>query len=166
MSKTIPKASYDVIYDFLALCGDKDPTPDQVENIFRNKELMVLLSNCTNNDAYNVVERALYPAEPPSFKDVAQATALAFGVQVEDVLGKGQERWVASARHMLVYILRDCLGASYVEIGKYIGRDHSTAMASCKKVVEEMDPSDSDNYFTKRYFQIISEVLPSRGLII
>jgi len=163
--RIVPGPAYDVIYEFLVLCGAKDPTPDQIANIFRNKELMVMLSDCTSNNAYAIVENALYPAPPVSFRDIAQATASAFEVKLVDILGKSQQRHVVLARDMAIYMIKFCQGSNYSEIARYLGRSRSSVSRSHNKLVEKMDFNEPENFLVGKTFEISANVLPTRRLV-
>lgn len=49
-----------------------------------------------------------------------------------DVLGRGRTKRVAQARHAVMRALRD-MGMSYPEIGRLLGRDHTTVLAALRK---------------------------------
>ena len=157
----------DLIYELLRLAGVKAPSEGQIENIFVNLNTLELLAGYNGDeDVYSLVKEALYPIPKPSFEALAIATASEFGVSLEDILGTSRGKNIARARHMLVYIIRDCLSASFPEIAKYLNRDHSTIMASYQKVVEEIDPNDTGNFWNDKYFAIIERAVPKQALII
>lgn len=56
------------------------------------------------------------------------------GVKEATLLGTSRYPSVSVARHLLAAMLRDVLGASYQEIGRVMGRDHTTAMNSCRRL--------------------------------
>ena len=67
--------------------------------------------------------------------DLASAVCARFKVSIRSVLGSSRFKTVAMARHHLMVALRD-EGKSYPEIGRLLGRDHTTVMSAVKKVRE------------------------------
>ena len=58
----------------------------------------------------------------------------ALEVEPSDVLGACRESGpVMQARHALGWLLRERFGLSYPHMGRVLGRDHTTVMASVKK---------------------------------
>lgn len=56
--------------------------------------------------------------------------------------GKGQEWHLVRPRQVAMYLARRIIGASYAEIGARIGgRNHSTALHSCRVIKEKMRES-------------------------
>lgn len=66
----------------------------------------------------------------PTLEGVIKAAAAAFGVAVEDILGRSQRQKFVRARHGYVLVSRENLKESYPKIGAAIGRDHTTIMSS------------------------------------
>ena len=61
-----------------------------------------------------------------------------YGVSVEDIKGKKRDAGVAQARHMSIYLIRNNTNLSLDEIGKHVLRDHTTVLASVRRIVDEM----------------------------
>jgi chromosomal replication initiation ATPase DnaA len=59
---------------------------------------------------------------------VVAAVAYAHAVPVEAICGPSRERVVVAARQHAFTVLRDRLNMSFPEIGRYMGRDHSTCV--------------------------------------
>ena len=57
-----------------------------------------------------------------------------YGVSVEDIKSKKKTDSIAGARHVSIYIIRKLTDLSLKEIGKIIGRDHSTVISSINKI--------------------------------
>lgn len=57
-----------------------------------------------------------------------------YGVSVEDIKSKKKTDSIAGARHVSVYIIRKLTDLSLKEIGKILGRDHSTIISSINKI--------------------------------
>ncbi len=60
-----------------------------------------------------------------------------YGVSVEDIKGKKRDANVALARHMSIYLIRNNTSLSLDEIGKHVLRDHSTVIASIRRIADE-----------------------------
>ena len=65
--------------------------------------------------------------------DLIEAGAEAFGITVDDVLGRGQPQRLVRARHAIVFCAREMLKESFPRIGKSLRRDHTTAMSSFRR---------------------------------
>lgn len=63
---------------------------------------------------------------------VACEIANEHGVTIEAMLGPARHKTVAAARHALMCNLR-IRGYSYPEIGRLVGRDHTTVIAAVRK---------------------------------
>jgi chromosomal replication initiation ATPase DnaA len=61
-----------------------------------------------------------------------------YGVSVKALVSPSRRRGPTAARMVAAWVLRTTLGLSYPEIGRLIGKDHSTVMYAVKKV--EGDP--------------------------
>ncbi len=58
-----------------------------------------------------------------------------YGFSVKDIKGKKRYPRIAEARHLSIYLCRNLLGETYVEIGRIFGgKDHSTIVHSIKKI--------------------------------
>jgi chromosomal replication initiator protein len=74
---------------------------------------------------------------------IRAAVAEAWGVEVDDLTSRRRTREVTEPRQVAMYLIRDILDLSLVQIGELFGgRDHSTVIHSVKKVegVLEEDP--------------------------
>ena len=67
-----------------------------------------------------------------------------YGVSVDDIKSKKKTDNIANARHISVYIIRKLTDLSLKEIGKILGRDHSTIISSVNKV--ELNMRTINNY--------------------
>ena len=69
-----------------------------------------------------------------------------YNITPDEIIGKGKTRNVANARQMSIYLIRKLTGQTLEDIGKLIGRDHSTVLHSIRKVEESLttDPSLAD----------------------
>ena len=70
----------------------------------------------------------------PEMMDVVDAVARACALGREDLLGRGQARPLARARHLAMYLVRElCPGASLPAIGHLLDRDHTTVLYGCRR---------------------------------
>lgn len=60
-----------------------------------------------------------------------------YGVSVEDIKGKKRDANVALARHMSIYLIRNNTTLTLDEIGKHVLRDHTTVIASIRRIADE-----------------------------
>lgn len=70
---------------------------------------------------------------------IVQATAEYYGIKIEDILGKGQNREYVLPRQLSMYLCRNKLKIPYVKIGDFFERDHSTVMTSVKYIQKSLD---------------------------
>ena len=73
---------------------------------------------------------------------VSKVISSYYGVSLKDIKSKGRKKEIVMARQMVMYMLKNSLKKTYVEIGKFLGRDHSTIMSGVKKI-ERMIASDA-----------------------
>lgn len=67
-----------------------------------------------------------------------QAAADLYGTSIEAIRDRDNARHVTNARMTACWLLRES-GMSYPEIGRAVGRDHTTAMHACRTIAA--DPS-------------------------
>lgn len=68
---------------------------------------------------------------PPQIIDAVSAY---FGIAPKEILGKSQAKECMLPRKLSMYLCRKKLLLSYLAIGRYFQRDHSTVMASIKQI--------------------------------
>ncbi len=70
---------------------------------------------------------------------VLEETARYFGLSVEDLVSPSRSRPLTTARHVAMYLLRECTAMSYVRIGELFGgRDHTTVLHAVTKIQKNM----------------------------
>lgn len=70
---------------------------------------------------------------------VLEETARYFGLSVEDLVSPSRSRPLTTARHVAMYLLRECTAMSYVRIGELFGgRDHTTVLHGVTKIAKNM----------------------------
>jgi chromosomal replication initiator protein len=70
---------------------------------------------------------------------VFACVAQAYGVTVTALLRRDRHRQIAEARGVACWLLRTVGGLSYPEIGRAIGRDHTTAMSAIRKALRRRE---------------------------
>lgn len=71
-----------------------------------------------------------------------EAVSRVTGVSAEEIFGKNRKREVAAARHMFFYIARKYTNVTLGQAGKFLGRDHTTAINSVKVCNDMLDIND------------------------
>ncbi len=61
-----------------------------------------------------------------------------YNIRKEDILGSSRTKDIANARHITVYLIRHILDISHHNVGKIIGRDHSTIISSLDAMEKKM----------------------------
>ncbi len=61
-----------------------------------------------------------------------------YNVKKEDILSASRTKDIANARHITVYLIRNVVEMSHHNIGKIIGRDHSTVISSLDAIEKKM----------------------------
>ena len=69
---------------------------------------------------------------------IAETVSVAVGIPLDRIRGRGQTSAVVEARRVAVYVTRKATRLSFIEIGHYFGRDHSTMVYSCRTVQRDM----------------------------
>ncbi len=96
-----------------------------------------------------LTERALQDLIPQAETEIPpqlimEETATYFTLTTGDLVSKSRSRPLTTARHIAMYIMRECTGLSLVKIGEIFGgRDHTTVLHGIKKVEEEMRARDA-----------------------
>jgi chromosomal replication initiator protein len=63
-----------------------------------------------------------------------------YGVEIAVLQGRGRSRNIVIPRQIAMYLLREEVGSSLVEIGAALGgRDHTTVIYGCDKIAEEIN---------------------------
>jgi chromosomal replication initiator protein len=102
----------------------------------------------------------LIPADheiPPQL--IMEQTAEYFSLSTGDLVSKSRSRPLTQARHIAMYLMRECTGLSLVKIGEIFGgRDHTTVLHGIKKVEDEMRERDA----TFRQVQDLTRIVRGR----
>ncbi len=74
-----------------------------------------------------------------SIESIQKAVADYYGIRVEDLKGKRRSADIAYPRQIAMYLSRTLTGENLNRIGlEFGGRDHSTVIHACDKIVEEL----------------------------
>jgi chromosomal replication initiator protein len=91
-----------------------------------------------------LAERALEDLIPQKVAEIPaqliiDQTATYFGLTPADLISKNRSRPLTQARHVGMYLMRECTDLSLIKIGEVFGgRDHTTVMHGLKKVEQGM----------------------------
>jgi chromosomal replication initiator protein len=111
-----------------------------------------------------LAERALQDLIPQTEHEIPpplilEETASYFQLSTGDLVSKSRSRPLTQARHIAMYLMRECTGLSLVKIGEIFGgRDHTTALHGIKKVEDEMRSRDD----TFRQVQDLTRIIRGR----
>lgn len=90
-----------------------------------------------------LVEDALAYLAPPQGKltleSILNVASDYFGISVDELVGRNRSAKIALARQIVMFVMREELGASLPQIGQTLGgRDHSTVIHGCEKIGGEL----------------------------
>jgi chromosomal replication initiator protein len=111
-----------------------------------------------------LAERALQDLIPQTENEIPpkvilEETASYFALSIGDLMSKSRSRPLTQARHIAMYLMRECTGLSLVKIGEIFGgRDHTTALHGIKKVEADMRARDA----TFRQVQDLTRLIRGR----
>jgi chromosomal replication initiator protein len=93
--------------------------------------------------AKGCISELLGGAEPTSVtvEKIFSAIYRKYNIKKEEIIGSRRTKEIAAARHLAIYIIRTVTEMSLHNIGKILGRDHSTVMSSIEKA-EKMIRND------------------------
>ncbi|MEX2275545.1 MAG: chromosomal replication initiator protein DnaA [Actinomycetota bacterium] len=112
-----------------------------------------------------LAERALQDLLPQTEIEIApelilEETANYFGLSTNDLVSPNRSRPLTNARHIAMYLIRECTGQSLVKIGEFFGgRDHSTALYGINQVEKKMRARDA----TYKQVQDLSRIIRGRA---
>jgi len=70
---------------------------------------------------------------------IIQAIAEHYGITAEDIKGKGQTKDFVLPRQIAMHFCREKLKMTFIKIGAFFSRDHSTVMASVKYIQKALE---------------------------
>ncbi len=81
--------------------------------------------------------------EIPKPDNIIRETAKYYSLKAEDLSGNSRSKNMAIARQVAMYLMRNLTNLSLNDIGKELGRNHTTALSSIRKI-EDLMRSDPD----------------------
>ena len=90
---------------------------------------------------------------------ILEETARYYSLSVGDLVSKSRSRPLTTARHVAMYLVRECTGMSLIKIGELFERDHSTALHGINKIDEQM----RDREPVYRQVQDLSRLIRNRA---
>lgn len=81
----------------------------------------------------------------PNRKSILREVAAEHGMAVEDICGTSRKRKHVLARRVLYFRLKEELNMSFAEIGRFIGRDHTSVLFGYRQYVANNPGSDYVN---------------------
>jgi chromosomal replication initiator protein len=110
-----------------------------------------------------LTERALQDLLPQTENEIPpqlimEETANYFTLSTADLVSKSRSRPLTQARHIAMYLIRECTGLSLIKIGEVFNRDHTTALHGIKKVETDMRGRDA----TFRQVQDLTRIIRGR----
>ena len=112
-----------------------------------------------------LAEQALEDLLPQSEAEIApqlilEESAKYFGLSIQDLVSPNRSRPLTTARHVAMYLVRECSGLSLVKIGEtFGGRDHTTARHGIQKIEKDMRARSA----TYRQVQDLSRIIRDRA---
>lgn len=76
--------------------------------------------------------------EELTMESIAKTIAEYYGVTVEDFLSPARSQKISAPRHIVVYLIRELLSASFESIADFLHKKHTTMLYSYEKVRDEM----------------------------
>ena len=94
---------------------------------------------------------------PPQL--ILEETARYYGLSIDDLVSKNRSRPLTTARHVAMYLLRECTAMSLIKIGQAFDRDHTTALHGINKIDKNM----RDREPVYRQVQDLSRIIRGRA---
>ncbi len=92
----------------------------------------------TEELAAHILKNVLPAARPLDVEQIQKEVAKYYKVSEADLKGPRRQKQFVRARQVAMFLARSMTQASFPEIGDKFNRDHSTVMASCEKVEQEV----------------------------
>jgi len=103
----------------------------------------LLEARLTVEMAASALEAILTHADSLTVDQILQAVSKHYDVDIAVLKGRNRSRSVALARHVAMYLLREELHCSLLQIGEILGgRDHTTVIYGCDKVTVGIEEDD------------------------
>jgi len=88
----------------------------------------------------------LSPNKVANYKKIIQVVAEFYDLKEKELLSSSRKKEIVEPRQVAMFLLRELLKSSYPFIGrKFGGKDHTTAIHSCGKILKEMENNENLN---------------------
>lgn len=77
-------------------------------------------------------------SEELTMNSISQTVADYYNVTVEDFLSPARSQKISAPRHIVVYLIRELLGASFESIAEFLHKKHTTMLYSYEKIRDEL----------------------------
>lgn len=115
----------------------------QIEGILKNINIHAILKKqpITEELVHSVVGNVITGPIEINPEKIIDTVSRHTNISRDDILGKSHAKNIATARHISCYLLKNLTDMTYQQIGKFIGRHHSTICDSVY-LIEEAKKSD------------------------
>lgn len=111
--------------------------------IFYQEQKKVMVTKAAAED---IIEKATQNlSKRVNEAQILKAVAEFFNVSITDIIGHNRRKEIVEPRQIAMYLLRDISELSYPYIGEKMGRDHTTAIHSYKKINYEINKNPALN---------------------
>jgi len=80
---------------------------------------------------------------------VVGSTAAYFGIRPDDIMGKSQSKECTTPRKLAMYLCRKHLELSYLAIGRFFDRNHSTVMTAIRQIEKKSGSEEIETALTE-----------------
>ncbi|MDP2967328.1 MAG: chromosomal replication initiator protein DnaA [bacterium] len=88
----------------------------------------------------------LSPNKVANYKKIIQVVAEFYDLKEKDLLSSSRKKEIVEPRQVAMFLLRELLKSSYPFIGRKLGgKDHTTAIHACGKIVKEIENNENLN---------------------
>jgi chromosomal replication initiator protein len=112
----------------------------------------------------DILKDIISPEADRSNVDIAlikRVTSDFYGIKLDDMTAKTRTKEIAMARQVAMYLTRTMTTASLPKIGEeFGGRDHTTVMHACDKIIEEMKMNSAVEDAVKSIIEKIKKQIP------
>jgi chromosomal replication initiator protein len=82
----------------------------------------------------------IIPKSSLSIKSILNTVSEFYDISVSDLIGSCRKKELVFPRQIAMYLIRDEINSSYINIGsEFGGRDHTTVIHACEKIKEELN---------------------------
>lgn len=131
----------------------------QIEGAIKKLSALSFLSgqSVSMDIAKSCLSELLGGAEPVNVtvEKVFNAVQQKYNVSKADIVGKKQNKEIAMARHITVFLIREITGMSFPSIAKIFGKDYATIHSSHKKIEHRYT---TDSMFKIELDEIIKDI--------